>query len=592
MTDARWPTDSATPPASGNLVSGRNINGSSSVVSPEEPNDSGCRLPHWWEHQMATPLFPERSAFALSLPQALRLALAEAPELSVLRSDWYIQQMETCRQYAAFDWNTFVDSIWNRDNIPVGSQLDGAVNRLKNRTLNSSVGLRRRDVQGGRFQVGQSFNLRNSNSQFILPNNQGTTRLTLQYERPLLRGAGEFYNSSPLRLAEIAGESAFDRLQAGVQDYLLEVSIAYWNVVLSRGRCLQSHSSLERAAAIETEMVGRTAIDVTPQMLSRARSETAQRRAAVVEAGYDVISNQETLLHLIYGSGYTELTQAEILPATLPPSGLEPIDADSLVDLAVRQRSEIHQAIREIRAASIRFEVAANEVLPQLNLVLTGYTAGLHGRNDVGQAFQRQFNSGQPSFGVGLDYELPYRNRAALAAEEQSQVAVTRMQRQFEVTVGRVTEEVRDQVIQRNKFAAVLPEHEQLLGESYRILDYTQTRRSLLADGSAVADLYLENLLQMQSRVEAAELQYLQTQIRGVLADTSLTRAVAAMEKLTLSADAAPVDAMPRTQDVPEGFHNETNGPAAGLPPSATGLPSSLGPAQTFRYGHAITVDR
>ena len=64
------------------------------------------------------------------------------------------------------------------------------------------------------------------------------------------------------------------------------------------------------------------------------------------------------------------------------------------------------------------------------------------------------------------------------------------------------------------------------------MLEYTQARREYLADGNRVADLYLNDLLQWQSRLNAAEFAYLQSQIRFALADSALLRAVGDMDRL------------------------------------------------------------
>ena len=91
-----------------------------------------------------------------------------------------------------------------------------------------------------------------------------------------------------------------------------------------------------------------------------------------------------------------------------------------------------------------------------LNLVLTGYVAGLRGNNDIGGSFLNKFSQGEPGAGIALNYELPYRNRAANAAAEQGKVSIKRMQAQQEATIADVTEDVRAQVIERNLNGAVL----------------------------------------------------------------------------------------------------------------------------------------
>jgi hypothetical protein len=70
------------------------------------------------------------------------------------------------------------------------------------------------------------------------------------------------------------------------------------------------------------------------------------------------------------------------------------------------------------------------------------------------------------------------------------------------------------------------------LARAKRILKYAETRRSVLADGTAVADLYLENLLLMQNRLADAERAYLQSQVLFSLADNALLRAISQLDSL------------------------------------------------------------
>lgn len=502
----------------------------------------------WWEPQLAEPIFADRPALKLSFADALARALTEAPELQVLHSDWYLQKTEAERLEATWDWTTFVEAVWNRDSTPVGSDLDGAARRLRRRGLNSATGVRRRLMDGSEFEIAQSAATLNSNSRFINPNNQANTRLSLQYERPLLRGSGESYNTSRLRMAALATGGAWDRFRAGIQDHLYEVASSYWSLVLQRGRYLQSKRSWERAVDIQQQMQARTQIDVTPTMLDRTAAEVAARHADVVEARHDVLRAQDALLRLIYGARFTDFAGSEVLPLTGPQRPTDEIDAATSIETAIRQRSEVHQAIREIKAAGIQNEVAASELLPALNMVLTGYVAGLRGNNDVGGSFLNQFSEGEPGVGIGFNFEVPYRNRAAQAAAEQSMIAIKRMQSQFQATVADVAEDVRNQVIQRRKYQAVLKDHREALQRARDILQQTSTRRALLTDGTAVADLYLENLLQMQGRLTQAEARYLDSQVRYSLAANALQRALAELDEAahpTSAPCATPADPAP-----------------------------------------------
>lgn len=528
-------------PPSDSARGGRGRPGRSGVLAGA-PQDS----PLWWEQQLSGSILPGRQSMPLTLHRALGLALTEAPELQVLHADWYIQQTEQERLAAAFDWTTFVDAIWNRDSTPVGSDLDGAARRLRQRGLTSSSGLRRLTRDGSELEVSQSFGTLNSNSRFINPNNQATSRLALEYERPLLRGAGEDIATGQVRLAGISTASAFDQFQIGVQDHLLQVASAYWTLTLQRGRFLQAVRSWNRAGTIAAEMEKRINVDVTPGMLNRARSEVATRLSDSIEAEHDVIRSQDALLRLIYGARFTDFVDSEVITSSLPMRKSAAVELQPQIERAVRDRSEIHLAIREVKAASVRYNLADNQVLPMLNMIMTGYVAGLRGNNDVGGSFLNQFTEGEPGAGIGFNFEIPYRNRAARAAREQAQIAIRRMQAQFHAAIGRVSEDVRNQLIQRNKFGELLTQQHEVLERAVQILVYTQKRRELLVDGNNVADLYLENLLQMQRRLADAEYGYLRSQVRYTLADNALLRAISALDSIAERTGAVPaIDCAP-----------------------------------------------
>lgn len=522
---------------------------------PSTPATFAHEAIYWWEAELAGSLLNDRSPMPLSLPEALQNALNEAPELKILHADWYITMQEQIRQDAAFDWTTFVDSVWNRDSTPVGSQLDGATQRLRSRTASASAGLRRLDRSGGQLEVSQQLGLRESNSQFISPNFQGNSRLNLRYERPLLRGAGKEYTTGPLQLSELDKDIAFDRMQSGIQDHLLEVARAYWGLVLTRGDFLQKITSWNRARAIADEMETRVEIDVMPGTLDRARAEVASRLAQSIQAEHDVQTAQEVLLELIYASNYPLYARNEVITTTLPPHTPSEIDIESQADVAVQTRSEVHQAIREIRAATIEYQLSQIDMKPRLDLVLSGYTAGLNPNYDVGNSFVNQFNQGEPGAGMGLEYELPYKNRAAKAAAEQRRVAVTRLQREFEDIIGEVKQDVRSQAIRRNKFAATLPQQAESLQIARRLMEYTQTRRDFLADGVQVGDLYLSDLLQIQSRVQSAEFQYLQAQVSFAVADNAYIRSLGSLQTLA-DGQGQPIEMSP--SPLPAGFEAPT----------------------------------
>ena len=56
----------------------------------------------------------------------------------------------------------------------------------------------------------------------------------MSYDQPLLRGAGRLVNESQIVLAQIDARASERQLMADLQDYLIQVIQAYWELYLQR----------------------------------------------------------------------------------------------------------------------------------------------------------------------------------------------------------------------------------------------------------------------------------------------------------------------------------------------------------------------
>lgn len=483
----------------------------------------------WWEAEVGSRMLADAPALPLAFAEALVVALSNAPELKALHDDNAARRAEVIRQDAAFDWLAFVDTIWNRDSNPVASQLDGAANRLRSRSWSYSGGVRRRNRVGGEFSISQDFGFLNTNSTFVLPNNQGTARMALQYEQPLLRGKGLAYNEARMEVAAIDEEISYDNLQIGIQDYLLEVAHAYWTLTLARGRFAIRARAHESATSVKTELEHRTQVDAGPTQLNRTVTEVANRQAAAVEAYHDVKRAQERLLRFLFADDYPSHASSEVITTSLPPRDCLFIPFGELAGSALYARAEMHRAIRRIRAACVEQRIAKNEVLPALNFLLTGYVAGLQGDVDLGGAFQDQFREGEPGVGTGLTFEYPLGNRAAESALRQRRFTASRFRNELNAVAASITLEVRDQVTENNKYVDLLRLRHDALRSASKDLRNVAIRKQFLVDGTQVAKLYLEDMLQSQNRLVAAEVFYLESQVACQLAKVRLDRASGAL---------------------------------------------------------------
>ena len=150
---------------------------------------------------------------------------------------------------------------------------------------------------------------------------------------------------------------------------------------------------------------------------------------------------------------------------------------------------------------------------------------GLRGNNGLGSAFDDQFNFGDPTYGVGVAYELPVGNRAAKANLRQAQVRLVRFQKEFETVVSNVALEIRNAC---HNIANATQQREataQAMSLVDRELNVLKNRAELLLDGDNVGPLYLEDLLTTQDRLANAELAFLNASTTHALSYFELQRA-------------------------------------------------------------------
>ncbi len=465
----------------------------------------------------------------LSLEDAVHTAIQFAPEIQVLRADVGISEAEITKQDASFDWATFIQSNWDERNVPISSALDGAFNRLENHTLLNSAGVKRQNGIGGAVRLAQDLGFADSNSQFFQPANQANARIALEYQQPLLQGAGLLVNRSRISIAIANAGISQEQLTAGLQDHLLNVISAYWDLVAKRGEFVIQKRSYERALETATIVSNRVQLDVGPVQSARSEATVGSRRAAVLAAEYAVVLSQEKLLRLMFGQCFRNSVDSEIIPTSSMLGPSRQVEMEMELQLGLQCRPEIRVTLQEIKRTSIEQGVARNQLLPLLGLTMSLSNKGLQGNNGLASAFNDQFNFGDPTYGVGVSYALPVGNRAARANLRQAEIRLCKFQKQFETVVSDVALEIRNAV---HGLALAEQQREttrQALALAQKELDVLKLRAELLLDGDNVGPLYLDNLLESQQRVAIAEQAFLQASTQHALAHFELQRATGAL---------------------------------------------------------------
>ena len=484
------------------------------------------------------PLRPGCGTLAININSLVYDALKNSARVQSVSEYVAISEAEVLTALASFDPKLFAETKYNRLSVPTGSSLDAGFNILRLREHNwyYSTGFRRRNQLGGNWELSQRIGTKDSNSQFFTPDNQGNSRLSLSYTQPLLNGSGKVYNQSLIVLATIDTRIAADRTAAELQDYLLNVTEAYWEIYRQRSAMLQKKLNFERATLILNYLRQRRDIDSTESQVAVVQSAVSLRSAELVQAE-TLIRNAESRLRALVNSPTLVCNRdAELVPVELPnvAQQLVPDLCSSLVT-AINRRPEVDRSMREIESARVRSNMARNELQPVLDFVLESYVSGLRGDLDIGRSWIDQFATGEPTMTAGFVYELPIRQRAGRAQQQKRLAELRQLTAEFRDLTQSIHADVEVAVREVDTAFRLLHAKRDALEAAGMNAQSLHRRWETLPGDDRAASLLLQDLLDAQDRVLTQEVSLVQAQTAYVISLTRYKRATGQLLDLACS---------------------------------------------------------
>jgi outer membrane protein TolC len=210
-------------------------------------------------------------------------------------------------------------------------------------------------------------------------------------------------------------------------------------------------------------------------------------------------------------------------------------------------------------------------MLPDLSLLFGTYVKGLQGDSALGQAWQQQFVNSTPGYSAGLQYEFPWRNRAAISRNRQNRLEYVRSQAELEkVTVDVIAD---NQKKYRTLKSAIetLNSARIALDAAWMELSQIQARWEAfpLIEGDwyegQTQSLLLDQLLNAQQKVTEHEREVTNAEVEMKRAQIALKRAMGTiLDYYQVDTDTVWMDGMPQVE------YNASGSPIA---PDAEMLP-------------------
>jgi len=370
---------------------------------------------------------------------------------------------------------------WEHQTTPEVNPLVTGANSLVDHDFLGNLGFEKGFALG--TQISASFDANNldSNSNRNLYNPYTTSSLSISVVQPLLRGFGIKLNRRFIRIAN-NNRKVTDlvfRQQAITTVY--GVVNLYYDLVSQIDDVNVKRETLALAQRLYEDNKSKvTQGTLAPIELVRAQAQVAASRQDLANSeGFE--REQELVLKTVLSRNGTAdplLREVRVIPTdSVPaPMGNQTRPVEELVAEATRQRPEVQTGELQISNSQIGMEGSRNELLPELDLVGIAQNTGLAGSvnpmaslsnpalgsvsdmpfiGGFGSSLAQILRRNYPTYGIGLQLNLPLRNRVAQADYERDLAQVRQSQVRFQQVENQVRLEVEAALIalQRSRAA-------------------------------------------------------------------------------------------------------------------------------------------
>jgi HAE1 family hydrophobic/amphiphilic exporter-1 len=398
----------------------------------------------------------------LTVDDAVRMASDNNVDLKADRLEPQIGDMRVAAAAALFK-PVFSTSLQKNDQLqpPASFLLPQAT---QTNLVTSNVGFNQRlPWLGTSYSLAWNTTHTNSNSFLSSYNPLVQSGLSLNVSQPLFRDL--FTDSARVQLAlnQTNRSAAGTRVLESEVHTQANVKTAYWNLVAARAIVEARQSSLRLAE--ELVRVNKAKVDVgqsPPIDLVSAQAEVASNQEQLIVAETAVKQAEDRLRLLIFDATDRRTWNVHIEPIDSPPVAMVPIDLDAAVTNALRDRTDLTRARKDIEAAQLNQKLANNQKLPDIRLNASYQASGLGGTQvlraggfpgtivgpgDItgfGSVLNQLFASNYPTWAVGVSVSYPIGQSTEEATYARTKLETAQSEQRLKSSEARVIQQVRD----------------------------------------------------------------------------------------------------------------------------------------------------
>ena len=288
----------------------------------------------------------------------------------------------------------------------------------------------------------------------------------------LLQGLGFAPNQRFIRIARNNRELSDVAFRLQVTDSVDQTENIYWDLVFAYENVRVQNESLAFAQKTLSDTKKQVEIgSLAPIEVVRAQSTVATDQQAVTTAMTNLQLQQLLMKNAISRTlKDPTLATAEVIPtSTMDVPAQEPIvPAEDLINESLRHRPELVESRIDLNSRELSNKAVRSLLLPTLDLFAYYGGSGLGGAQNsaslcadqnpqqfgcaptpvsstgYGSTLNQLLNSSAPDKGVGLQLNIPLRNRAAQAVQIRSQLEFRQAQLRLQQIENQVAVEVRN----------------------------------------------------------------------------------------------------------------------------------------------------
>jgi len=356
------------------------------------------------------------------------------------------------------------------------------------------------------------------------------TSLRATVNQPLLSGFGFLPNTRFIKIAKNNREISDVAFRLQVITTVNQIQNIYWDLVNAYENVKVQQDSLTLAQKTLSDNKKQVEIGtLAPIEVVRAQSVVATNQQSLIVA-QTTLQLQQLLMKNALSRTLVDpvLADAEVIPTDMMsvPENEPVVPTQDLVNQALGHRAELAESRIDLTNRDINSRSAKNALLPTLNLFAYYQGSGVGGTinpnyvclqpdngictnntlppNSYGSALNQLVDSTAPDKGIGLQLNIPLRNRSAQADQVRAELEYRQAQMRLQQQENQIRIEVRNAQfsVQQNRASVEAAKAAVELGK--QSLDAEQKKYAL---GASTTTLVLQNqrdLTQAESNLVAA----------------------------------------------------------------------------------------